>query len=209
MATLKNIIFDLGAVLLDIDYDKTAQSFHRLGYTNFEEMYSKFKGNNLFNNLETGRVSTQSFLKQMVDAGNGKVTEADIRNAWNSMLLDFRESSFQFLLQLSGSYRVYLLSNTNAIHQAAFEKKFESQMGGKPFKNYFTHAYFSHEVGFRKPDEEIFAFVLANAGIKAGESLFIDDLPANTGVAKKLGFKVHTLLPNERVEELNYDLISS
>jgi len=209
MSKLKNIIFDLGAVLLDIDYDKTARAFHQLGYTNFEEMYSKFKGNNIFNDFETGHISNPEFYKYMLEAGNGLITEMDIRNAWNSMLLDFRVGSIRYLPELSQRFRIFLLSNTNAVHQVAFENKFLAQIGSRPLREYFTQAYFSHEIGFRKPDAAIFEFVLADAAIAAEETLFVDDIPANTEVARGLVFHIHTLLPGERIENLDYDLISS
>lgn len=209
MAKIKNIIFDLGAVLLDIDYDKTANAFRQLGYHNFEAMYSKFKGNNIFNNFETGHISNPEFFQYMIDIGNGHVTEEDIRNAWNAMLLNFRGESIRYLLKLSNHYQLYLLSNTNAVHQLEFEKKFLLQMRSVPLRDYFFRAYFSNEIGFRKPDAQIFEYVISDAGIKPKESLFIDDIAANTRAAEKLGFKAHILLPEERIETLNYDLISS
>lgn len=209
MAKLKNIIFDLGAVLLDIDYDKTANAFRRLGYDNFEAMYSKFNGNNLFNDFETGHISTTEFLKYLIEARNGNITEEDIRNAWNTMLISFRKDSISFLEKLEENLRIYMLSNTNAIHQAKFEKMFLDQIGTRPLREYFTQAYYSNEIGFRKPDSKIFEFVISDAGIKPEETLFIDDIAANTQAAEKLGFNTHILLPDKRIECLNYDLISS
>jgi putative hydrolase of the HAD superfamily len=209
MKDLKNIIFDLGAVLLDIDYDKTTNAFLALGYDHFTDMYSKFKVNSLFDHFETGQISNPEFFEEMISAGNGNVTEDDIRRAWNAMLLDFRESSFHYIEKLSGKYRIYLLSNTNAVHQSEFESRFLEQMKTKPFREYFTRAYFSNEVGLRKPNAEIFEYLINDAGIKPEESLFIDDIKANTEAAQKLGFKTHILLPHERIEDLDYYLISS
>lgn len=195
--------------MLNIDYEKTADAFRRLGYKNFDDMYSKFKGNNVFNDFEKGQIGSVEFLKYMLDAGAGNITEKDIRNAWNAMLLDFREESFLHLDKLAERHQLYLLSNTNVIHQAAFEEKFLQQMGNRPLRQWFTRAYFSNEIGLRKPDANIFEFVIADAGIKPEESLFIDDIPANTLTAKKLGFNTHVLMPEEKIENLNYDLISS
>lgn len=107
MSKLKNIIFDLGAVLLDIDYDKTARPFTNWVIQIFEEMYSKFKGNNIFNDFETGHISNPEFYKYMLEAGNGLITEMDIRNAWNSMLLDFRVG-IRYLPELSQRFRIFL-----------------------------------------------------------------------------------------------------
>jgi len=206
---LKNIIFDLGAVLLDIDYEKTSNAFRNLGYNHFDEMYSKFKGNHIFDKLETGQITNEEFFRYMRSASDRHNSEEEIRNAWNAMLLDFRKTSFNFLEKLAPRYRLFLLSNTNAIHQLAFERRFSEQFNQKTLDDFFHKVYFSNEIGYRKPDPEIFSYIIEDSKINPEESLFIDDIPANTKSAESLGFNTHVLLPSERIELLNYDLISS
>jgi putative hydrolase of the HAD superfamily len=204
MAEIKNIVFDLGAVLLNIDYNRTRSAFIDLGYTDFDKMYSQARGNDFFDRLETGHLPDAAFYEYVLSIGNGKVTQEQVMHAWNSMLLDFRGESLNFLKQLSSKYKLFLLSNTNAIHKEVFEIILQKQTGAASLDTYFTKAYFSHLVGMRKPNEDIFRFVLSDAGIIAEETLFIDDLDKNIEAARKLGFKTHQLLPGEKIEELHY-----
>lgn len=204
MSSFKNIIFDLGGVLLNIDYNKTTEAFNQLGYTDFENMYSMLKGNNVFDDLETGKISETDFYNYMLGAANGTVTKHQVTEAWNSMLLDFRKESLNFLEQLSKNYNVFLLSNTNIIHKNAFEKIFKDQTGLSSFDDHFQKAYYSHLVGLRKPNEDIFDFVLKDAGIKAAETFYVDDLYPNIATGQKLGFKTHLLLQGQKIEGLDY-----
>jgi putative hydrolase of the HAD superfamily len=203
MAVLKNIIFDLGGVLIDVDYNKTNEAFKNLGFTHFEKMYSQFTADKLFEKLETGHISEEDFYKQLLHQQEG-ISAPDIKAAWNAMLMDFRLSSIEFLSQLRPQYKLFLLSNTNIIHMAAFHEMFIEQTGYKSLSDLFTKAWYSNEVGLRKPHKEIYEFVLQDAGIKAGETLFIDDSYNNIHTAKELGFSTHLLVPGEKIEDLVY-----
>jgi len=202
MAILKNIILDLGGVLLDIDYYKTEKAFIALGFTQFKEMYNQYQSDVVFSQLEKGTISNDDFYDYLIKVAEGSISREQIDNAWNAMLLNFREESLSFLTQLNEKYKVYLLSNTNAIHLHAFSHIFKKQTGKKSLDDLFTKAYYSHYVGLRKPDEDIFEFVLNDAGIQASESLFIDDSFNNINTAKNMGFVTHLLLPGEKIEEL-------
>ncbi len=204
MSAIKNIIFDLGGVLLNIDYQKTTTAFKQLGYTDFENMYSMLKGNNVFDNLETGHITEEAFYRNMTGAASGTVTNSQVQSAWNAMILDFRTESLGYLKILRDKYRVFLLSNTNSIHKKAFDLILSEQTGIAGLEHYFEKAYFSQQVGLRKPNAGIFEFVLQDAGISAAESLFIDDPPPNIETATNLRFKTHLLLPGERIENLTY-----
>ena len=205
MSAIKNVIFDLGGVLLNIDYNRTTNAFKQLGYTDFENMYSMLKGNNVFDNLETGDITEEEFYQYMTGAAAGAVSNQQVQDAWNAMLLDFRTESLRHLLLLREKHRIFLLSNTNIIHKKAFDQLFMQQTGIPSLDDYFDKAYYSQKVGLRKPNVDIFEFVLNDAGIKAGESFYIDDLPPNIETARKLGFKTHLLLPGEKIENLRYD----
>jgi len=204
MSEIKNVIFDLGGVLLNIDYNKTTDAFKELGFTDFESMYSMLKGNNIFDNLETGHISENDFYGYMLDAAKGSVTKDQVEEAWNAMLLDFRAESLGFLDELNKKYRVFLLSNTNIIHKRAFDNILGSQTGLSSLDEYFDKAYYSQQVGLRKPHAAIFEFVLKDAGILAGETFYIDDLYPNIETASSLGFRTHLLKPGERIEDLDY-----
>lgn len=205
MAELKNIVFDLGGVLLNIDYGKTRMSFEELGFNQFDEMYTQYSADMLFSDLETGKISNDHFYEYLVKKAEGKINKEQINRAWNAMLLDFRVPSLAFLEELSKKYKLYLLSNTNAIHLEAFNEIFIRETGKPSLDAYFTKAYYSNNIGYRKPNADVFEFILKDAGINATETLFIDDSYNNIEAAKNLGFKTHLLLANEKIEDLKYE----
>jgi glucose-1-phosphatase len=205
MSELKNIIFDLGGVLLDINYQKTKGAFENLGFDHFDEMYTQYTADPIFAELETGFLDAEAFYNHVKPAGRKGVTKEEVINAWNAMLLDFRLKSLQYLPVLGRKYKLYLLSNTNAIHLEAFSQIFSNQTPYVSFDDFFTKAYYSHKVGLRKPNKDIFDFVLSDASILADETLFIDDSYNNIETAKEMGFKTHLLKPGELIEELEYE----
>lgn len=201
---IRNVIFDFGGVLLDIDIPKTFRAFEELGYKNVNGMFTQASANELFLNLETGNISPGDFYQQLQQAGPPPVTKDALEAAWNSMLLSYRKNSLAFLIPLSKNYRLFLLSNTNQIHQEAFNKMLREETGYNSLDAFFSKTYYSHQVGLRKPDREIYEFVLQDAEIEAKDTLFIDDTPANLSTAEKLGMQTHLLLPGERIEHLKY-----
>lgn len=206
MALLKNIIFDLGGVLLNIDYKKTEIAFKGLGYSHFEKMYSQFTADELFVRLETGKINKADFLKVFTDSHEQNISPQQIIKTWNSMLLHWREESLVFLRELAKTYKIFLLSNTNEIHEEAFNRILNTQTGMSSIDHFFTKVWYSHKIHFRKPNADIFDFVLRDAGITAAETLFIDDSANNIETAKKAGFKTHLLVSGEKIETLSYNL---
>jgi glucose-1-phosphatase len=204
MLPLKNIIFDLGAVLINIDYQKTADAFKKLGYHNFEEMYTQYSANPIFELLETGKITNEDFYITLINLNENNISAEQIKSAWNDILLDWRKESVLFLQEISKEYNIYLLSNTNAIHQTAFFESLKIEMGISNFNAFFTKAYYSHEIHLRKPNKDIFEFVAQDADINVAETLFIDDSYNNIETAKNIGFRTHLLLPQEKIELLDY-----
>ena len=202
MATIKNIIFDLGGVLLNIDYHLTKKAFIELGYENFDDMYNQFSSNELFEQLEMGKLSNEAFYENLMALAQSPVAAEKINQAWNAMLLDFRKESLDHLKKLKNKYQLFLLSNTNDIHWQAFDQLFRETVGSHSLDDYFTRAWYSHKIGYRKPNEDIFEFILRDAGIRAEETLFIDDSINNIEAARQLGIHTHHLLPGEKIEDL-------
>jgi glucose-1-phosphatase len=202
--TIKNIIFDLGGVLLDIDYHKTANAFKALGAADFDSFYSQAGANELFEQLETGHISEADFCAAMLQHCHAGTTQQQVIAAWNAILLHYRLPSVQFVLGLQAHYNVYLLSNTNAIHQREFYQSFTTETGLPHFDMLFKKAYFSHSIHQRKPYVATYQWVLQDAGIEAAETLFIDDSPVNITGAKDAGLICHLLLPGQTVEDLPY-----
>lgn len=202
MSTIKNIIFDLGNVLLDVDYAKTIHAFEQLGFPDFKTHYSASEMDKVFEDLETGRITDIDFYDTLKKVSETAVSNEQLKTAWNALLLDFRMESLDYLTAIASKYNLYLLSNTNSIHHRAFEAVLQKETGKPSLDSYFIKAYYSHLMGMRKPDVAIYSFVLEDAGLIAAETLFIDDLANNIEGAKLAGLLTHQLLPGERIEKL-------
>jgi FMN phosphatase YigB (HAD superfamily) len=191
----KNIIVDLGGVLLDIDFSRTHQAFAQLGIPNFAELYNQYSADPFFANFEKGKVNTADFFNKVREICHCPLTDDAIRNAWNALLIGFPPERTAWLLAIREKYNVFLFSNTNIIHYQWFTKNFY-EMAGKDFNNCFTKAYYSHEMGLRKPDQASFQLLIDEQNLNISETLFIDDTLANVEAAKEMGFQVlHLVKP--------------
>jgi putative hydrolase of the HAD superfamily len=204
MNQVRNIIFDLGGVLLNIDYSATEKAFSRLGVADFNQWFSQYHANELFSALETGIQEESLFVQQIQSLLPEPASETAILDAWNAMLLDFRTSSISFLPTLAKTYRLFLLSNTNEIHLRAFQSQYENLYPGKKMDDLFEGAYYSHRIGFRKPQSEAYQHVLNTHNLQPAETLFIDDSLPNIEAAKKLRINTIHLTNGALIEELNY-----
>ncbi|MEO6135446.1 MAG: HAD family phosphatase [Ginsengibacter sp.] len=202
METIENIIFDFGGVFLDIDYSRTRAAFESLGVARFEEMYSQADADMLFQKLEKGDISVEQFYIDLKKTTGLDLSTEDIDHAWNAMLLQYRESSIQYLEKLSQRYELYLFSNTNFIHMRAFRKLFQEQHNGASFDDYFTKTFYSCEMGSRKPDHESFQSIINELGIDPQKTLFIDDSIQNINAAKEVGLQVIHLTSGINIEDL-------
>ena len=202
MEKIENIIFDLGGVLLDIDYNLTLKAFENLGVTNFNEMYSQVNADKLFQKLETGKVSEVEFYKELNHATGLNLPEEKIRNAWNAMLLSFREKSLEHLEQLKNRYKIYLLSNTNQIHLNSFYEIFNQKKRNNSFEKYFDKAFYSFEIGLRKPDIDCYEWVINDLKTDPAKTLFIDDSINNIQGAEKAGLQTLHLTHEKKIETL-------
>ena len=202
MKNFKNIIFDLGGVILNIDYNLTRKAFEDLGITDFDEMYSQANADKLFQNLETGSISEEDFFVELNNRSGSELSPLQITNAWNAILLDFRESSLELLTAIKAKYKLLLFSNTNFIHLQEFHKIYHQKERLHSFNNYFEKAYYSCEMGARKPDENSFRHILEAENIDAENTLFIDDSIQNVEAAKAMGFQTVHLTKGLYLENL-------
>lgn len=205
MPQIKNIIFDLGGVLFDINYSLTQKAFETLGVKNFDAMYSQAAANQLFQQLETGKISESQFHEQLNKATALNLLPKQINEAWNAMLLGFRYESLNFLRVLSRQYRIFLFSNTNFIHQRKFLEMYQQQQMQEPFHDLFEKLFYSCEIGSRKPDVASYRFVLEQAGIRAADTCFVDDSIQNVEAGKQEGIKSILLKKGEKIEDLIWD----
>jgi HAD superfamily hydrolase (TIGR01509 family) len=204
MKNIKTIIFDLGAVLLNINYQLTITEFAKLGVKNTDSFYSKEVQTNLFNDIESGKISADSFLK-LLQKETKNASKNEVRNAWNAMLIDLPKERIELLKQLKQDFPIYLLSNTNSIHISEFRKKI-GETKYQEFYNLFDKVYYSHEIGFRKPNKEAFQIILDENNFNANEVLFIDDSPQHIEGAKNLGIKTYHLKDSDEVTTLFPDI---
>lgn len=196
MQPIKNIIFDLGGVFLNIDFQLTNKAFKDLGVDRFETTFNQHHVNDLFELLETGKLSDNDFYDAFRKESETNLTNEQIKNAWNALLLDFPEERIQWLEEIKGKYNIYLFSNTNQIHYDQFITDFAKAFPGKDFNNYFIKAYYSQTLGLRKPYANSFQKILKEQALKPSETLFIDDTLKNIEGAQSVGLQtVHLVAP--------------
>ena len=186
---IKNIIFDFGDVFINLDKQIIFREMQKFGGTTrlTPEMVS------LNESYEIGAISSEEFIKKLSEF-YPKASPKEIIDIWNGMLLDFPNERLEFIESLAkeGLFRLFLLSNTNALHIPYVEKKMGSDRFYR-FKNSFEKFYLSHEIQLRKPNAEIYRFVLDQNGLEAGHTFFIDDTKENTDAAEKLGIQCWNL----------------
>ncbi len=199
----KNIIFDLGGVILNIDYDLTAKAFETLGLKQFDNLFSKAQQQQLFDLYEKGLISSDDFRETLNKRLKEPVNQLVLDDAWNAMLLDLPVSRLELLKKAQKTHRTFLLSNTNEIHILSFFKTLKQQFGIPNLSDHFEKVYLSYEIHLRKPDTEIFQFVLDTNQLDPSETLFIDDSPQHIEGAKKLGIQTYWLdVKKESITEL-------
>lgn len=203
MQPIKNVLLDLGGVLLNLSFTKTEEAFAALGLADFNKHFTQFRYTPLFEELEVGAVSKAAFLDQFRKQTGSTANDPSIISAWNGMLLDFPEERINWLDKLSDRYRVFLFSNTNAFHYDAFQESFSREYPGKMFDDYFEKAYYSHLLGKRKPHPESYTHLLEDAGIHAHETLFIDDTLPNIEGANQAGLHTIHLTGGKTVNDLD------
>lgn len=203
---IKNIILDLGGVLLNIDYSLTSKAFYRMGFRDFDQFYSQSKQSSLFDYLETGKISEEQFVVN-IQKHLPRAIKKDIINAWNAMLLDFPNHRLELILKLKSNYNLFLLSNTNIIHFDAFKTRLSERFNEGMFSSCFKKMYFSHQIGLRKPDKECFQYVIEQNGLLPHETIFVDDSPQHIQGAKKLGIKAILLKKEVDIISLFSDTI--
>lgn len=202
---LESIIFDLGGVLLNLDYSLTIKAFEKLGIKDAENHFSQKSQTSFFDDFEKGKIPASKFRNEIRKTLVNPISDTEIDRAWNSLLLDFPPERFDLLKSLSNKYRIFLLSNTNEIHMAWFKKYINQLFGENVFFNLFEIAYLSNEMGMRKPDKEIFEFVTSENNLNPETTLFIDDSPQHLVGAKSAGLQTIWLEKNMEITKILQD----
>ncbi len=197
------IIFDLGGVIINLDYHRTANAFIDLGLKNFNEIYSKAQQTHLFDDFEKGILPPENFRAELMKYLPSETTDEQIDKAWNAMLLDIPPERVEFLRQLGRHFRIFLLSNTNVIHVKSFTEMAAGKFGEGKFESTFEKYYYSCNMGLRKPDREIFEAVLKENQLLREQTLFVDDSIQHVSGARQIGLPAELLEveKGERIEE--------
>lgn len=206
MSKIKNIVFDLGGVIINLDITKTIKEFNQFSQVPFESVYTQLEQNPIFDLFDKGQISELDFFNQLTSAVNTKANYSQMVNAWNAMLLDFPTHRLQLLKDLKPKYKLFLLSNTNETHITEFENQLHQTHGYPNLNSFFEKVYYSCRIGMRKPDTEIFKFVLNQNQLIASETIFIDDSPQHVKGAESSGIKGYLLNQNRDIKELIEEL---
>lgn len=186
---VRNLLLDLGGVLFTIDYHRPVEAFRKLGFPDFQRQFSQVEQHHLFDDFEKGAISIPIFRERLRSFTSLPVSDDALDAAWNSILIGFPEESRQLLERLQGRYRLFLLSNTNALHELAFRSMIREQHGLDLLDELFEKTYLSHQIHKRKPDQEAFDHVLNDAGLDPDETFFIDDSPQHVRGAERAGIR--------------------
>src|ERR1700682_4580197 len=151
MDNIKNIIFDLGGVIMDIDVKQTLHAFSRLGIKNIENYFGHGFAASFFSDHEAGRITDEDFLKEIKKLLTVEVSDEAVIDAWNALLLRFPPERILLLKEIRSRYRLFLFSNTNTIHYNKFREIYRNSFSGE-LDDLFAKAYYSHSLGHRKPD---------------------------------------------------------
>ncbi|MCZ4245101.1 HAD family hydrolase [Pedobacter punctiformis] len=201
MQNIKNVIFDYGNVIFDIDFRIAQNAFQKLGVTDIESFFAHKGHNQLFDDLETGSISPAEFRAGIRKAANNNdLTDQQIDDAWNSLLIGTIQENHDLLLKVKEKYRTFLLSNNNEIHYNWIINYLKTTFKINNYDDYFEKAYFSQHMKLRKPNTNIFEQVIKENNLNPAETLFIDDSPQHIEGAKKVGLQ--TLLMTEKPAQL-------
>lgn len=198
---IRNIIFDLGGVLLNIDPKKTIEAFEKLGMAQLVGEKGLTYDHEIFYRMEQGKITSDEFRKGILELLPKHVSFQEIDTAWTAMLLDFPAIRVELLKNLRKDFNIYLFSNTNAIHVEKFHSIFRNQHGFE-VSSLFEKDFYSNEIGYRKPSHESYQEIIRLSGINPEESLFIDDALQNVQSAVASGLKGFWLEPGQTVENL-------
>jgi len=201
----KNILFDLGGVILDINIQATLKHFYELGFPADLMQYPHAMTTDLFYKYETGKTDTEQFRNDIRLSTGIEFSDEVFDEAWNAMLVRIPEERTKLLKVLSKRYNIYLLSNTSELHMKVVEKMY-LDTAGETMQQIFKKLYYSFEIGSYKPDPEAWEHVINDAGIKAGETLFLDDNIHNIKASQGLGFQAIHIHERTNLMNLGFDL---
>ena len=203
MQKIKNIILDYGNVIFMIDFQRLKQAFTDLGIPNVDDVFAHSGQIALFDDFDKGRISSAEFRDGIRNLANKpSLTDSEVDAAWNALLVGVPPGKHELLERLNEKYRTFLLSNNNEIHYAYCMEHIKQTYGVKDNSQFFEKTYYSHLMGMRKPDSEIFEKVLTENELVPHETLFIDDSPQHLATAQNMGIQVELCTSERPLEQI-------
>ena len=200
---IKNIIFDYGNVIFTIDFKRTQAAFEALGITNIEDYYAHKEHHEIFDQVEKGEITAAEFRDGIRKVSNHpELTDQQIDDTWNSLLIGVPKGNHELLLSLKGKYRTFLLSNINEIHLDYINNYLKKEFNLDGNDGFFEKIYYSHLVKKRKPNKEIFEQVLSENNLNPNETLFIDDSPQHLKTATDMGIQTYLMTYPDTIQKL-------
>lgn len=191
MTKIKNIVFDLGGVLIELDHTQAVRRFKEIGVEDAEELLDPYEQKGIFLEVENGAITVEEYCQKLREHTGKELSYEEIKYAWLGFIVDVPQYKLDYLLKLRKQYNVYLLSNTNPIIQDGWARTKAFSSAGCPIGDYFDKMYTSYEVGVTKPDRKIFDFMIKDSGLVPSETLFVDDAKSNVEVGRSLGFQTY------------------
>jgi len=192
------ILLDLGGIIVDIDYEKPLSAFNSLGIKGVDQLFLKGGPDSLFYRYERGEVSSAEFFETLREYAQYSISLDEVQQGWDSILVNLPEERLDFLAEIGKQYPLFLLSNINDSHQAAFRRMVHATRPGFDFDALFQKAYYSHELGMRKPEERAFKHILSTHSIVPERLLYIDDSDEHITAASALGIQAKKLTPGKQ-----------
>ena len=207
LASIKNIIFDLGGVILDLNYQATIDAFVEIGIKDFSSLYSQKEQKQIFDDFEIGKINSNQFISSIQSLTQNYISKDEIIAAWNAMLLEINPKKLDYLLSIKERFRIFLLSNTNEIHISKFEGVLAKKNELEKFYDCFEKVHYSSRLSLRKPNVDCFKTVLEINQLNASETIFIDDSIQHIEGALKCGIKAYLFPQNYTIQDWLPDII--
>lgn len=185
---IKNLVFDLGGVIINIDMQLTYDAFSRIAGKELDETLRIFKEKAIFEKYELGMLTENEFRGYVRESLGNELSDEMIDEAWNALLLDLPAARIEFVKKLRNKYRLFLLSNTNDLHIRQVDEILCEACGHRSLHELFEKVYFSYEIGLNKPGVAIYHHVAEDQGLNPSETLLIDDTEPNIHGAREAGW---------------------
>lgn len=185
---ISTIIFDLGEVIVDLNPQAVIDEFNRLTEGRGKDLKELMVGSPYLFQYETGQISDEDFIKAINGLFQSEISYSDFYHAWNLMIKDISVKRVQLMKKLMKTHQVLVLSNTNKMHEECFEQMMMEKVG-VTMRNMIHHAFYSHDIALRKPNHDIYQYVIQDRSLDPSKTLFLDDKLENITAAQEVGMK--------------------